>query len=482
MSQQLHPDIDKFYLSVLGYAGMKYEDGVITNISDKIGNISIDGKPLTLPYYDNLKKPEGRHIFHPLNENFSAPETAFLSMYKKALVLNLNLKLSALMISLMSVCADVGLQQKVKSGKLIALISSIGETDMTTVTNFAGICKYAQKTNEEAFIFDVFLKKNAEIDDVPYAATGKLNFLLYNELRRSLEEKEGNDYKVFGYKVRKKDVVTVLSVFDALFGLEGATENTYTVGTDHRPFRYFNALLLTTYQVASKINEVAKLLEGLKQPLLGAEEMAVDTEWCGCIEEVYNLTEQIRMIPSQTNASVEANVVKANRLNIREPVSLPRVDTPTMSSPTIPKAPPSFIPQQPQPQQLVQQHQPQQVEMSAEDIIRGAMNGMVGGGMMQPQGMMQPMQMMAPNGQMVYVDPRYMMGTPQQQQPMMGGGMQAPQGMIPPQQFGQFQQPMQMPQQPMLQPYQQQPFFGVQSPQLQPQQQMGGIPLVPFLS
>jgi hypothetical protein len=87
MSHQLHPVMEKFYLSMLSYAGLSYDDAIIKNTNHDLGPITIDGKHLTLPYFDNLKNPGDRLIFHPLNENYTNPENTVFNFYKKRLVL-----------------------------------------------------------------------------------------------------------------------------------------------------------------------------------------------------------------------------------------------------------------------------------------------------------------------------------------------------------------------------------------------------------
>lgn len=475
MSYQLHPTLESFYLHVLAYAGLKYESGVISNVSEKIGDIKIDDKHLTLPYMDNLRRPENRHIFHPLNESYTCPETVFLDMYKRRLVLEINLKLSALVLNILTICSDAKLQQKAKSPKLIALLSAVDECDMTTVEHFASFTRYSQKENTEAFLVDVFLKKNAELDGTPRAAIGKINFLAYNELHRALEDKDGG-YKAYGYKLRKKDIVALLSVFDALFSVSGMGKDAYTIGTDHKPFRYFNALLLASYQVSSRINEVNTMIRDLKEPLLGAEDNFLDLGWATNIEEVYNLTDEIRQIPNQTNVAVESN-----RLKVKEPIHQPQIPIPTLTQQTVPVAAaavPVFTPTQPQVQPQPQQQAPyQQQQPTPEDIVRGSLSnaqqgytGMMGSQMpMVPMGYQQPGTMMQQPAPMM-THPGMM--RPMQQQPMM---VPVPQG-----QFVQ-QQPM------MMAPMQQQVPQGyfmtpsgmvVQNPQQQAPQ---GIPIMPFM-
>lgn len=477
---QLNPTLNKFYLSVLAYAGMKYENGIISNVSDKIGDIKIDGKHLTLPYHDNLCNPGDRHIFHPLNENYTSPETAFLNIYKKRLTLEINMKVSAMIVGLITVAADIHIQKKIKSTKLIEMLSEFGEVDITTIEHFVSIIKHSQKVNSEGFILDFHVKKNGNIDNTPYAAVGKVTFSLYNELNRALKENE-DGYKVYGYKTRKKDILTLINIISSVFK-DIDSKTTYTVGTDMKVFRYFNALLLSTYTVTHRVNEVASLLKALKEPSLAYEEMVSDLEWSDCIEEVYNLSTEIRQIPNQTNPKVESN----HKLSVKEPVT--QVAHTPVSVPIPPTFNPSQVPMSPQPpqqpqapqpaQQVMQQPQTPQV-LSPEDIIRGQMQyspGMYPQGMYPQQPMMQhgmypqqPMPVQPPTYHAPYQPPYgYPANIPQQ--PVMGTPMY-------PQQQPMMQQP----------PYQQQPGGHPGTPEQMirgmagsPQQQ-SGIPLFPHM-
>lgn len=500
---QLNPTLESFYVSILAYAGMRYDEGYIKNVNSKIGDITVDGKHLTLPYFDNLRNPQDRHIFHPLNENYTTPETAFTAIYKKRLTLELNLKLSAMIIGVLTLAADVHMQNKIKSPKLLSIVSEIGEIDMTTVEQFISIVKHSQKANDEGFLVDFHIKKNGQFKETPYAAIGKVNFILFNELNRSLETNE-DGYRVFGYKTRKKDILALINVFNNIFpGLDKKEE--YTIGTDFKVFRYFNALLLSTYFVAARVNEVADLIKAIKEPSLGVEEMTSDMDWATTIEEVYNLTTEIRAIPNQTNAKVESLSLK-----VKEPVSTNHPQATHMVTPVPPSFNPSNIPRSNQPNTSPQAtHQPeQQVQQpnqipqapTPEDIVRGALQRqqmyqqpMMPHGYPQsmqgyPQQMQQPMM---PQGY-----PQPMQGYPQQmQQPMQQGFQQPMQGY--PQQMQQpmqgFQQPMQgypqQMQQPMQQGYQQ-PMQGfqqpMQHPSMSPEQVLrgmsgGGIPINPQL-
>lgn len=423
---QLNPVMDKFYLSMLSYAGLSFDDNIIKNTNDQLGDITIDGKHLTLPYFDNLKNPEGRMIFHPLNENYTNPENTVFSFYKKRLVLELNLKLSYMVINLITVASDVQMQQRIKSSKLINIISNIGETDMVLNENFAHMLRASKKVNQEAFLFDIFLKKNGEINDTPYGAIGKINFLLANEVTKSLEDKE-REYKVYGYKLRKKDLLAMTNIFNLMFP-EFQDKVKYSEGTDNKVFRYLNILLKTSYMIADRLNELCRLMEELKEPTLKLVDCYSDLDWIKQLEDLYGMASEIRLIPSQLDVAIESQ----HRLSVDEtraaaaettqqparqefiPAAIPVAAPVTISIPQIQQTP----------------AQPQ--SMSAEDIIRGNLTRPNMGTPMMPAGQV----VMTPQGPMMMpannMAPMNNTFTPSWvQQESMASNVQANPNMIP---------------------------------------------------
>lgn len=458
----LNKDLESFYLSILSYAGLQFENNIITNVNESLGGFKIDDKFITLPYDENLKNPDGKHIFHLLNENYTSPETTLFNLYKKKLTFELNLRLSTLMISLLNVGSDVLLQQRIKSSKLIELISNIGDVDKTSIDNLVNVIKHSQKVNDEAYIFDIYLKKNGEINDTPYSAIGKINFHLYNALNKALEDKEEGN-KVFGCKIRKKDLIAYTNLLQLLFP-DIESPDTFSTGTDHKVFRYLNALLVTSYQISSRINDVTTLLEEVKEPALALSECVSNIDWSNKLEDIYNLTDEIRLIPNQTNISTEAH----NKLKVKEPKEQVKQTTQELVS-----QPPSFQPQSAQPVQQptqpvmipqVQQVPQQQRQLTPEEIINGGLNMQRPMGYPQPGYPMQPMMqqpmvpmqpmvapmmqqtpqqpMMYPNQMSMMVNPNMQMQQPTQQpSPAMGNGW------VPfqPNQQQMMQQPMMYP-------------------------------------
>jgi hypothetical protein len=200
------------------------------------------------------------------------------------------------------------------------IITSVGEVKPKTSENFVGLVKHLQKKYNEAFIFDLHVKKNGKIGDTSYAATGKVVFTLHRLLQEGLEDSR-DGYKVDGRSSYKEDILVYLSILEGLFpGLGDAA--TYAVGTDIKTFRYFNALLLSSYQVGARVNEIAQMLAEVKDGGIDASDMISDLTWESVLPELYKLTDVIRLIPNQTNVSTEVK-----RSQHREPAEAKHAPT-----------------------------------------------------------------------------------------------------------------------------------------------------------
>lgn len=440
---KLNETIEKFYLSVIDYAGLKLENNIFVNRNEKIGDFSIEGKNVTLPYFENLKHPAGRLIFHPLHENYVRPETPLFNLYKRRLVCEINLKLIQLFTTIAHISVSIELQSKITDADLLKFIAEFKDLDMTFVENLLKIVKYSKEANEEAFVLDIFLKKNGEIKGVPYSAIGKVNFLLYEEVKKSLNM--STDYKVFGCKVRKKDLNILFNLFNVIFP-DIDEKDAYSQGTDNKVFRYLNILLSTSYIVTNRINEIADMISTINDDTI-VSDLKFNDEWAMLLEEVYGLTNEIRKIPNQDDPSVKEPPVKHLSVNEAE-VNNPPVDPAQVmrqaNAPVQPMQPMMPVMQQPMQPQL-------QPPLDPNDILKSITQAR-----MQPSynpqfhPMQQPMQPQMPNWM--------------REQEMRNAGM-VPQQQMMPQQMMPGYQPQMMPQQMMPYP-----------PQMYPQPMMPGYP------
>lgn len=391
MSVSLNPTIEKFYLSILDYSGLKYENSIICHKDEKLGDITIDNKHLTLPYFENLKNPDNKIIFHPLNENYLNPETSTFNMYRKRLTLELNLKLSYLIINLITIASDIQLQQSIRSATLIDIVSNIGEADVVMVENFLNLIKASKQKNSEAFIFDIFLKKNGTLNNTPYAAIGKINFILPNEINKALEDKESG-YKVYGVKLRKKDLIVFNNIFNIIFP-DFTNEEKYSEGTDNKVFRYLNILLKTSFIIASRINDINSHIESLKSSSLKTEDCYSNLDWVNYLERLYELTTEIRQIPNNYDSSYkDINRVKVDETKVTKEENVQ--PQPQVLNTNIPVFNPNMANIN-NVQQPIQQPIQQQNSLSPEEIIRNNLNNPMGINPMVPN-MPLPMQQIMP--------------------------------------------------------------------------------------
>lgn len=314
----MNPQLESFYKGILSYAGLEYDSSanLIKNKGDKFGDFLVNGKKLTLPYEANLRHPNGRSIFHPLNENFLSPESPQFLLYKKRLTVELNLRLSSLIVVILNIANSIDIQNKLTDPKLISLISSIKDPDMVMTENFLAATKKSMDKNDAGFIFDIFLKKNGEVKGTPFSATGKIVFTMPKEILKC-QEAPTKENHLFGAKLRLVDLAALKVIFEALFG-EPEMQAEYIEGTNNKVFRYLNALLTSSYMVSSVIDKTLEVLKPIDDGSLGLSEAAVDLEWLKQLPTVYTLTDVIRRIPNQDEmpaAKVTAQAVNRASLN-----------------------------------------------------------------------------------------------------------------------------------------------------------------------
>lgn len=337
---QTHPKIIEFYKEIMLYAGLKFDESLnyFVPCSSIDVEFKINDQYVTLPTYENLKNPGSLKIMHPLNENYLKPESSFFIEYKKRLTARLNQKLSVLIVSLISISFDPEKQLKVKNNRIIKILSNLKDTDGKTVESFIEVAKRAIMLDDEGYIFDIFLTKNAKVKPSAqnkHAAIGMIVFNMYREFKRAQEQDE-LPYKA---KIRKKDFHNFKNILESIFPNIDREEN-YQDYTDNQVFRYLNILLKTSYIVASIISELAQAISEDKiADDHDFSELRIDLNWAKILPEIYELTKEIRSIPNQDDVLNDpAPVAQTHRLNIDESQTTQREDpikNNTISTPVV---------------------------------------------------------------------------------------------------------------------------------------------------
>lgn len=472
----LHKDIENFYIDILHYAGLDYDNNkdIVIDKNEKIGEFKVNGKYVGLPYPHLLKNPQQRTILHPLNENYIKPESAFFLQYKRRLTCEINLRLADLILNIVKIASDNKEISKIREKSLIEFFMNIGNIEMDFVEKFLKVIKLSQEKNDEEFIVGIYLNKNPSIKNKNASAIGKITFNLYNEVVNALNNDE-SDYRVYNYKMRKKDLVFLKNLFENIFP-NIDDKNEYTEVTENKMFRYLSVLLRISYRITHIINNFFKLL-GKDTNNKDLEEMIFDHNWVNSLNKIPDIIDEIRLIPNQDEPHLENKLQESesNRLNFNEE-KLSRVEqnntiykpTPTpnttIEQPIVNNVNPVIQNTQNQSQQVVKQ-------LSAEDILKLESRGLSNPQVNMPSPVMPqpymvnqlqyPQQMQPPVPMWVRQE---MMSQQMQQYPQSNylqpthPNMQYPQGMYPQGMPPQVQYP-QMLNQPPMYPQQMGPMY-----------------------
>lgn len=457
----MEKQIEKFYLSMLDYAGLKYEDGVIKNKDQSMPELTIDGEPLTLPYFENTKHPNGRRVFHLLNEAYNTPYTDVFNIYKKRLTVEINLRISSLVLNLITIASDAVIQQKITNSEAAKLISNLPQPDPVMLEMFVKTIKESKRKYDEDFIVGFQTKVGGNYKGNPYKGTCVAVFNYLNEVSNAIDKGSSS---FINLKVRKKDLVFMDALLRVIFEEADDTDN-YTGYSDSKVFRMLHCFLSSTAIISNRLNKIAEILNEVDGDIgYKLKEIVTDTSFINHMQDLEKLTKHIRIIGSDTQTVQSKEETKEKEI--------PQFNTSTLTN------------SNPAPQmsnQPLQQQQPQQ--LSPEDIIRSSIGGQVMQPGAWPQQMytqvQQPMQpqmyqptMAAPTQPIPGWMREEMMRNQMVNNPQAAQQMY-PQAQQPMQQI--YQQPMQQPQmymttqQPIQQPMYQQPMLSQQQVVMTPQ-------------
>lgn len=351
---KLDKTIEGFYLSILDYAGLTSDKGSIIEKGSNPSDFLVDGKPMKLPYFELLKNEPDSLFFHPLNEDYSNPEDIQFTKYKQRLLLELNGKLVGLLGALINIAVEPSLQDNISSPRAISIISSLGDVDMKTLEALMSICSDSIKEHGVSYLFDIYIKKNGKVGNEAYSSIGKINFRLYKEIRKGLDD-PNKEYKVSGRKLRKKDLVALTALFENIFPNINE-EGEWTVGSNNKIFRFLHVLLTSSYMVSNVILELKEDLKGVNLEDLTNGNLDINLDWTDMIQDLLGMSAIIRAIPNQRDAKRESVVNKVKKLNYDE--SQARVETPSFDPSQLSQEArsgfsnrvPAPVPPQPQPQ------------------------------------------------------------------------------------------------------------------------------------
>ncbi len=208
--------------------------------------VTVEGKKLTLPLdkYANVGFKEDQIAFHPLSENIArknaSPVMQFLQRTAKA---NLAFTVSELMIKLLEIASDVEKHKDIPPS-CAKFFKKVPNADKQTVTLLKQILKKAIKTNK---FFILYLKNGGKLNGVMYNKVTMFHFVLAEEIKNSTGE-------VLGITVSKQRLATLKALVEFILP-KGDNVETYSAGSKSRIAPYFESFVEAYTNVASVLQK-----------------------------------------------------------------------------------------------------------------------------------------------------------------------------------------------------------------------------------
>lgn len=250
---------------------------------------AVKGKRLVLPTREALHAPdfwESHVAFHPLSENFLNGESPVLQKLKAMINLKLGAVTAELMSWLVIYAVDTERQNSgtVSAGasKYLKLVPNIKQV---TAERFADVIKKSQGSNDKRFV-NLYLKRGGDILDSRYQWVCTATFPFRIDL-------EGEDPKVFGVKISKKDQESFKALFDYILP-DNSDVATYSAGSKIKSACKFDATLRAFANIAERLNEVIHLH---KKIIPTYKELKIDVDWITSLQELDKLAEVVPPLP-----------------------------------------------------------------------------------------------------------------------------------------------------------------------------------------
>jgi hypothetical protein len=297
-----HERLLELYTQVLATVGIKPVDdlGKLSYISpvdpEDITPAAVKGKRLVLPTREALRLPEfwdNHCAFHPLSENFLNGESPVLSKLKAMINLKLGAVTAELMSWLVSYAADPERQNtgNVSAGasKYLKLVPNIKQV---TADRFADIIKKSTGSNDKRFV-NLYLRRGGDLLDSRYQWVCTATFPMRQEL-------DGEDPKVFGVKISKKDQESLKALFDYILP-DNDNIATYSAGSKIKSACKFDATLRAFANIAERLNEIITLH---KKIIPSYKDLKIDIDWLLALPELDKLADVVPALPMNEGESM----------------------------------------------------------------------------------------------------------------------------------------------------------------------------------
>lgn len=276
---------------------------------------AVDGKDWILPTREALGTRniwEDHIAFHPLSENFLNGESPVLGKFKAAINLRLGAVAAELMGWLVKFAAEPELQASgnvsAKASKYLKLVPNIKKI---TSERFEEILDRSAGSSDRRFV-NLYLKRGGDILDSRYQWACIATFPFRQEL-------EGEQPKIFGVTISKKDQQSFKDLFDYMLP-DNEDIATYSAGSMIKSACKFDATLRSFAKIAERLNEIIHIHKKVIPPV-NAKNLLIDLEWMSELDSLDKLADVVPPLPGNEGESARERRTEGAAVSAKPAVS-----------------------------------------------------------------------------------------------------------------------------------------------------------------
>lgn len=326
MANVKHQSLLAFYQKVLETVDLKVdEEGFIA--FQPAGAIDKDGKPLViqaavegkrwvLPTDEVLSENHWDELmaFHPLSENFLNGESAVLAKFKAAINLKLGAVIGEILGALTKYASDVDAQKNgnvgAKASKYLKLVPHLKEV---SAERMAQIIEKTELASDRRFV-NLYLKRGGMLNDTKHTWVCVVGFPFRQEL-------DGEEPKVFGVTISKKDQASFKALFDYILP-DNDDLAQYSSAPKAKSAAKFDALLRAFANVAIQLNE---MVQTHRKQIPSYKDLMIDLSWMEELDAIDKMADVVPPLPGNVGEGVRDGRVEGAVKQSNAPVRAKRM-------------------------------------------------------------------------------------------------------------------------------------------------------------
>lgn len=312
------PSLMELYTGILSFAGAEpNKEGEIDiihcgkRIPAKVGD-----KRLKLPTKENLKNfnQDTDRIFHPFQEHINRGESEIVRSLRKMLGVRINSAALIMFDEMLNLLASSALHPKMNAEQRELLKSVSDELNLTTRASFMEFITKSIREHPDSYFVSIYLKKFGTFKGEKHSRVGVVTFPFY----KLMEEKSS--------KFNKSEWAGIQKLFEFIFPGSKDVEECYNGFSDNANAPWLDVLLKTSYNIASRLNELAALYGNL----IDTEKLITfNAEWIDVLDNLDPYRKEIMLIPSQLgndgSSSQEQASSQPAEIKVNSPSPVPQV-------------------------------------------------------------------------------------------------------------------------------------------------------------